>query len=53
MDGRLVVTHSDTCIIGDAHMNACEDRHSFLRQWLAKFRGVSNIISNDISISLS
>jgi hypothetical protein len=28
-------------VIGDAHTNPCENRHSFLRQWLAKFRGVS------------
>jgi transposase-like protein len=25
----------------DAHTNTCENHHSFLRQWLAKFRGVS------------
>ena len=37
----LAVTHSDTYVIGDAHTNTCENRHSFLRQWLAKFRGVS------------
>jgi hypothetical protein len=40
-DGHLAVTHSDTCVIGDAHTNTCENRHSFLRQWLAKFRGVT------------
>ena len=28
-------------VVGDAHTNTCENRHSFLRQWLAKFRGVS------------
>ena len=37
VDGHL----SDTYVIGDAHTNTCENRHSFLRQWLAKFRGVS------------
>jgi transposase-like protein len=41
VDGHLAVTHSDTYVIGDAHTNTCENRHSFLRQWLAKFRGVS------------
>jgi hypothetical protein len=41
VDGHLAVTHSDTDVIGDAHTNTCENRHSFLRQWLAKFRGVS------------
>ncbi len=37
----VAVTHSDTYVIGDAHTNTCENCHSFLRQWLAKFRGVS------------
>ena len=41
VDGHMAVTHSDTYVIGDAHTNTCENRHSFLRQWLAKFRGVS------------
>ena len=41
VDGHLAVTHSDTYVIGDAHTNTCENRHSFLRQWLAEFRGVS------------
>ena len=41
MDVHLAVTHSATYILGDAHTNTCENRHSFLRQWLAKFRGVS------------
>jgi hypothetical protein len=40
-DGHLAVTHSDTYVIGDAHTDTCENRHSFLRQPLAKFRGVS------------
>ena len=41
VDGHLAVTHSDTHVIGDGHTNTCENRHSFLCQWLAKFRGVS------------
>jgi hypothetical protein len=39
--GHLAVTHSDIYVIGDAHTNTCEKRHSFFRQWLAKFHGVS------------
>ena len=41
VDGHLAVTHSDTYVIGDAHMSTCENRHSSFRQWLGKFRGVS------------
>ena len=41
VDGHLAVTHSDTYVISDAHTNTCKNRHSLLRQWLAKFRGVS------------
>ena len=41
IDGHLAVNHSETFVIGDAHVNTCENRHSFLRQWLGKFRGVS------------
>lgn len=39
MDG-LAVIHSNQFVIGDAHINHCEHRRSFLRRWLAKFRGV-------------
>ena len=41
IDAHLAITHDNTYVIGDAHVNTCENRHSFLRQWLAKFRGVS------------
>jgi transposase-like protein len=41
IDAHIAITHDDTYVIGDAHVNTCENRHSFLRQWLAKFRGVS------------
>jgi transposase-like protein len=41
VDGQMAVTRSDTYIIGDAHINTCENCHSFLRQWLEKFHGVS------------
>jgi len=41
IDGHLAVNHSEQYVVGDAHINTCENRHSFLRQWLAKFRGVS------------
>lgn len=40
-NSHLAVTHSDTYVIGDVHVNTCENRHSFLYQWLSKFRGVS------------
>jgi hypothetical protein len=35
---------SDTYLIGDAHTNTCENRYSFLRQPLAKSRGVSKYL---------
>jgi transposase-like protein len=41
VDGQMAVTHSDTYVIGDAHTNTCENRHSFLRNWLRRFGGVS------------
>lgn len=41
IDGHLTVNHSEHLVIGDAHTNSCENRHSFVRQWLGKFRGVS------------
>ena len=41
IDAHLAITHDDTYVIGDAHVNSCENRHSFIRQWLARFRGVS------------
>ena len=41
IDAYLAITHDDAYVIGDAHVNSCENRHSFIRQWLAKFRGVS------------
>ena len=40
-EAHLAITHDDTYVIGDAHANTCENRHRFLRQWLATFRGVS------------
>jgi transposase-like protein len=41
IDGHLAVNHSETYVIGDAHVDTCENRHGFVRQWLRKFRGVS------------
>ena len=41
INAHLLITHDDTYVISDAHVNSCENRHSFLRQWLATFRGVS------------
>ena len=41
VDGHLAVNHSNHFVVGDAHTNSCENRHSFVRQWLGKFRRVS------------
>ena len=41
IDGHLAINHVDHFVVGDAYTNSCENRHSFLRQWLGKFRGVS------------
>lgn len=40
IDAHLAITHDDTYVLGDAHVTGCGNRHSFLPQWLAKFRGV-------------
>jgi hypothetical protein len=32
INAHLAITHHDTYVIGDAHVNTCENRHSFLRQ---------------------
>ena len=31
IDGHLVINHHDHYVVGDAHTNSCENRHSFLR----------------------
>jgi hypothetical protein len=41
IDGHLAVNHSEQYVVGDAHVNSCENRHSFLRNWIRQFRGVS------------
>ncbi len=41
IDGHLAVNQSETYMIGDIHMNMCENRHGFVRQWLERFRDVS------------
>lgn len=41
IDGHLAIKHEEHFVVGDAHTNSCENRHSFLREWLGKFRGVS------------
>ncbi len=41
IDSYLAITHSEHYAVGDAHINSCENRHSFLRNWLRRFRGVS------------
>ena len=40
-DGHLAINHDEHYVVGDAHTNSCENRHSFLRNWLRRFRGVS------------
>ena len=37
----MAVNYSETYVISDAHVNTCENRHGFVRQWLGKSRGVS------------
>jgi len=41
IDGHLAINHDEHYVVGDAHTNSCENRHSFLRNWLRRFRGVS------------
>lgn len=41
IDGHLAINHDEHCVVGDAHVNSCENRHSFLHNWLRRFRGVS------------
>ena len=40
-DGHLAINYDEHYVVGDAHTNSCENRHSFLRNWLRRFRGVS------------
>jgi transposase-like protein len=41
INGHLAINHDDHYVVSDAHTNSCENRHSFLRNWLRRFRGVS------------
>lgn len=41
INDHFSVDHSDGYVVGDVHVNGCENRHSFVREWLGKFRGVS------------
>ena len=41
IDGHLTINHDEYYVVGDAHTNSCENRHSFHRNWLRRFRGVS------------
>jgi len=41
IDGHLAINHDEHYVVGDAHTNSCKNRHSFLRNWLQRFRGVS------------
>jgi len=50
IDAHLAITHDYMYVLGDAYVNSCENRHSFNRQWLARFRGVSKHYLQVISI---
>ncbi len=41
IDGHLAINHDEHDVVGDAHTNSCENCHSFLLNWLRRFRGVS------------
>ena len=41
IDGEMAINLVEHYVVGDAHTNSCENRHSFLRNWLRRFRGVS------------
>jgi transposase len=41
IDDHLAINHDEHYVVSDAHTNSCENRHSFLRNWLRRFRGVS------------
>ena len=41
IDDHLAINYDDHYVVGDAHTNSCENRHTFLRNWLRRFRGVS------------
>jgi transposase-like protein len=41
IDGHLAFNHDEHYVVGDALTTSCENRHSFLRNWLRRFRGAS------------
>lgn len=41
VEEHCTVEHSEEYVDGDTHVNTCENRHSFLRNWIRRFRGVS------------
>jgi transposase-like protein len=41
IDGHIAIDHDEHYVVGDVHTNSCENRHSFLRDWFRRFRGVS------------
>jgi hypothetical protein len=47
VDGHLAVTHSDTYVIGDAHTNTCENRHSSYENPAAETSHVIDIKCSD------
>lgn len=38
---HLAINPDEHFVLGDAYVNHCENRHSSLRGWLRRFRGVS------------
>jgi hypothetical protein len=42
IDYHLGISHTGYYIVGDTHTNSCENRHSFFRNWLRRFRGPQN-----------
>jgi hypothetical protein len=50
VDGYLTVTHSDSYVIGDAHTNTCENRHSSYENPAA---GTSHVLDSKCSDVLS
>ena len=39
--GYLAINHDEHYVVGDANTNNCKNRHTFLRNRLRRFRGIS------------
>lgn len=51
IDGHAAINHSENYVVGNAHTNSCENRHSFLCNWLRRFRVSPNTSCRATSIS--